>query len=139
MKILYFTRDYTPHDRRFLEALSTTEHQVFYLQLERRGHLLEDRPLPPRIERVPWAGGSQPFHRRSIPRLLPSLKQVIHDCQPDLLHAGPLQTAGLLAAMTGFRPLVSMSWEGTADRRRAQRLQPLDHPVYPQPQRSDGR
>ena len=31
---LYFTRDYTTHDHRFLSALAQTEHQVFYLRLE---------------------------------------------------------------------------------------------------------
>ena len=60
MRILYFTRDYTTHDRRFLEALANTEHKVYYLRLERRGHQLEDRPLPPEIELIPWAGGQKP-------------------------------------------------------------------------------
>lgn len=109
-RILYFTRDYTTHDRRFLSALSETDHQVYYLQLERRGHQLEDRPLPPKIERVPWAGGQGPFHLHSLPRLLMSLKRVLRAIQPDLIHAGPLQTCGMLAALSGFRPLVSMSW-----------------------------
>jgi L-malate glycosyltransferase len=56
MKILYFTRDYTPHDYRFLSALAQTSHQVFYLRLEKRGHALEDRPLPEKIEQVAWEG-----------------------------------------------------------------------------------
>ncbi len=32
-RLLYFTRDYTTHDHRFLSALAKTEHQVFYLRL----------------------------------------------------------------------------------------------------------
>jgi glycosyltransferase involved in cell wall biosynthesis len=109
-RILYFTRDYTTHDRRFLAALAETDHQVVFLQLERRGHSLEDRPLPERIERIAWAGGRQPFQFSAAPRLLSDLKRVIRQVRPDLVHAGPLQTAGLLAALSGFRPLVSMSW-----------------------------
>jgi len=35
---------------------------------------------------------------------------VLHRIQPDLVQAGPLQTTAFLVALTGFRPLVSMSW-----------------------------
>lgn len=110
MRILYFTREYTTHDRRFLAALAQTGHQVYYLRLENRGRTLEDRPLPPGIEIVSWAGGRAPARLALGPRLLLDLKRVIRELKPDLIQAGPLQTAGLLAALTGFRPLVSMSW-----------------------------
>lgn len=109
-RILYFSRDYTTHDRRFLSALADSGHQVCFLQLERRGHTLEDRSLPPQIEQVHWLGGQSPFRWRDVPRLLNDLKRVIREQQPDLIHAGPIQTAGLLAALSGFQPLVSMSW-----------------------------
>ncbi len=110
MRILYFSRDYTTHDRRFLAALGKTGHKVFYLRLERRGPQLEDRPLPPQIEIIPWAGGSQPARLQDGPRLLADLKRVIRKVKPDLIQAGPIQTAALLAALSGFHPLVSMSW-----------------------------
>jgi len=110
MRILYFTRDYTTHDRRFLQALAKTEHKVFFLQLERRGHMLEDRPLPVEIEQLHWAGGQTPARLRDGPRLLLDLKRVIRQVKPDLIQAGPLQRAALLAALTGFHPLISMSW-----------------------------
>lgn len=110
MKILYFTRDYTTHDRRFLAALADTDHEVAYLRLERRGHQLEDRPLPPGIEQISWAGGQTPFNWWKVPRLYRELKRVIKDVRPELIQAGPIQTAALLVAITGFEPLVSMSW-----------------------------
>jgi glycosyltransferase involved in cell wall biosynthesis len=110
MRILYFTRDYTPHDHRFLSALGKTSHKVYYLRLERRGHQLEDRPLPPGIEQVSWAGGQRAVGLRDGPRLLLDLKRVIRSLKPDLIQSGPLQTAAFLAALTGFHPLVSMSW-----------------------------
>lgn len=110
MRILYFTRDYTTHDRRFLEALAKTEHKVDYLRLERRGHQLEDRPLPAQIEQISWAGGKKPAQLRDGYRLYSDLKRVIRKLQPDLIQAGPIQTAALLSALTGFHPLVSMSW-----------------------------
>jgi glycosyltransferase involved in cell wall biosynthesis len=109
-RIIYFTRDYTPHDHRFLSALAQTEHQVFYLQLERRGHALEDRSLPPQIERIQWAGGQRPVSWRQGLSLLADLRRVIRQVQPDLIQAGPLQRAAFLVALSGFRPLLSMSW-----------------------------
>lgn len=110
MRILYFTRDYTPHDHRFLLALSKTSHRIYYLRLERRGHQLEDRPLPAGIEQVSWAGGQKAAGLIDGPALFSDLKRLIRSIKPDLIQAGPLQTAAFLAALTGFRPLVSMSW-----------------------------
>ncbi len=110
MRILYFTRDYTPHDHRFLTALAKTGQQVFYLRLESRGHVQEDRVLPPEVEQVLWAGGRGPAALKDGPRLLFDLKRVIRRIQPDLVQAGPLQTAAFLVALSGYRPLVSMSW-----------------------------
>lgn len=110
MRILYFTRDYTTHDRRFLAALAQTEHQIYYLRLEQRGQQLEDRPLPPQVEIVHWAGGEQPARWQDGPRLLADLKRLLQEIKPDLVQAGPLQTCALLVALAGFRPLVSVSW-----------------------------
>ena len=76
MKILYFSRDYTPHDHRFLSALAQTEHKVYFLQLERRGHATEERSLPPEIELVPWKGGQAPAKLGDAPRLWADLRRV---------------------------------------------------------------
>ncbi|WP_322793441.1 glycosyltransferase [Bellilinea sp.] len=110
MKVLYFSRDYTPHDHRFLSALAQTPHTIYYLRLERQSRQLEDRPLPPQVEQVVWQGGRQPVGWRDYPRLLSDLRRVIRRLQPDVIHAGPIQSAAFLAALSGFRPLVSMSW-----------------------------
>ncbi|HZW04351.1 MAG TPA: glycosyltransferase, partial [Anaerolineaceae bacterium] len=110
MRVLYFSHDYTPHDHRFLSALAESEHEVFYLRLERRGRRLEDRPLPDRVTPIAWAGGESPAGLSALPALVTGLQQVIAGVQPDLVHAGPVQSAALLAAAVGFRPLVTMSW-----------------------------
>jgi glycosyltransferase involved in cell wall biosynthesis len=39
-----------------------------------------------------------------------SLKHLIDKIQPDILHAGPIQTVGLIAVLTKFKPLLMMSW-----------------------------
>jgi L-malate glycosyltransferase len=110
MRILYFSRDYTPHDYRFLSALAKTEHKVYFMQLEQQGNATEDRALPPEIELVNWAGGRGQVGWQDGLRLLNSLKDVIHRIKPDILQAGPIQRSAFLAALSGFHPLISMSW-----------------------------
>lgn len=110
MRVLYFSRDYTPHDHRFLSALAKTEHEVYFVRLERRGHSQEDRPVPEQVQQVVWRGGQQPARRKDGLALLTDLRRVIRKIQPDVIHAGPIQTCALLTALSGFHPLVSMSW-----------------------------
>jgi len=110
MRLLYFSRDYTTHDHRFLTALSKTEHQVYYLRLERSDYVLEDRPLPPEIEIVQWKGGQAPTSLKDGSRLWQGLKAVIRKVKPDILQAGPVQRSAFLATLTGFHPLITMSW-----------------------------
>jgi len=110
MRILYFTRDYTPHDHRFLSALAKAGQQVYYLRLENRGHSQEDRALPGEVEQVQWAGGDGQASLKDGPRMLFDLKRVLRRIQPDLVQSGPLQTAAFLVALSGYHPLVSMSW-----------------------------
>lgn len=125
MRVLYFSRDYTPHDHRFLTSLAASGQEVYFLRLERRGVSQEDRSLPPKICQVRWRGGQRPFRWQDALGLLPGLRAVLRQVQPDILHAGPIQTAAFLAALSGFRPLVSMSWGSDllkdADRGRVMR------------------
>ncbi|MFC2028977.1 glycosyltransferase family 4 protein [Chloroflexota bacterium] len=110
MRILYFSRDYCPHDHRFLTALADSEHQVFYLRLERGSRQTESRPIPDGIKMVDWSGGKREVQILNAPRLLREFRQVIKRVQPDLVHAGPIQSSALLAALSGFHPLLVMSW-----------------------------
>lgn len=110
MRVLYFTRDYTPHDHRFLSALAQTEHSIYALRLERRNRQLEDRPLPPQVEQVAWRGGQREARWRDYPSLALALRQVIAKVKPDVIHAGPVPNVAFLAALAGAKPLVSMSW-----------------------------
>jgi len=110
MKILYFSRDYTTHDHRFLSVLADSEHQVGFLQLEHGGNPLEDRPLPAGIHHIHWVGGRFPARFVDGLRLIAGLKKVIRQFKPDLIQAGPIQRSAFLVALTGFHPLVTMSW-----------------------------
>jgi L-malate glycosyltransferase len=110
MRILYFSRDYSTHDHRFLAALANTEHEVFYLRLERSARQVEDRPVPQQIQQAQWAGGTGTFRWSDVPRRVLDLRGVIRQIKPQLIHAGPVQTCAFLAALSGFRPLLTMSW-----------------------------
>lgn len=110
MRILYFSRDFTPHDHRFLSSLAKTDHKIYYLRLERGDHQLEDRNVPEGVIQVPWVGGREVYRWKKIFVFIRGLKRIIQEIRPDLIHAGPVQTCGFLAALTGFKPLVTMSW-----------------------------
>ena len=110
MKIIYFSIDYCPHDHRFLSALSESEHQVYYVRLQRGSRQTEDRPVPFNIEQVLWEGGKNIFRWRDLPKYVLGLRRIIRRIKPDLIHAGPIQTCAFIAVLTGFRPILTMSW-----------------------------
>lgn len=110
MKVLYFSADYGPHDHRFLAALAKTSHKVYFLRLAGPGRQTDGRPVPAAVEELRWAGGKGPFRWSHVPRLVRDLKRLVRDVQPDLIHAGPIQTCAFLAALSGFRPILTMSW-----------------------------
>jgi glycosyltransferase involved in cell wall biosynthesis len=110
MKVIYFSLDYTAHDHRFLAALAETEHDVYYVRLQRGARQTEDRPVPVNIRQVLWAGGQKPFIWRDLPRLIVDFRRLVKEIKPDLIHAGPIQTCAFIAVLSGFRPILSMSW-----------------------------
>jgi glycosyltransferase involved in cell wall biosynthesis len=110
VRILYFSRDYTTHDHRFLAVLSKTEHDVGFLRLERQAQQFDDRPIPSNIENIHWIGGSEPARIGNSLRTLSGVNKVIREFKPDLIQAGPIQRSALLVALSGFHPLVTMSW-----------------------------
>jgi glycosyltransferase involved in cell wall biosynthesis len=110
MRIIYFSRDYTPHDHRFLSSLSRTRHEIFYLKLEANRRQIEDRPVPGNIQQIHWAGGRGEFRWRDVPRLTFDLRRLIRELKPDLIHAGPIQTCAFIAVLTGFQPVLTMTW-----------------------------
>lgn len=110
MRIIYFSLDYTPHDHRFLSALSVSSHKIFYVRLQQGPRQTESRPVPENVEIVQWAGGQKTFAWSDLPKLTLAFRDVIKKIKPDLIHAGPIQTCALIAVLSGFRPLLTMSW-----------------------------
>jgi glycosyltransferase involved in cell wall biosynthesis len=110
LKTIYFSKNYTSHDYRFLSSLSQTEHEVFFLQLESNSRQTEDRPVPENVRQILWAGGRGEFRWRDLPRLTFDLRRIVKKIKPDLIHAGPIQTCAFIAALSSFRPILTMSW-----------------------------
>jgi len=110
VRVIYFSLDYTPHDHRFLSALSETEHRVYYLRLQRGARQTEDRPVPEKIEQVLWKGGRREFRWSDLARLTLDFRRLMRKIKPELVHAGPIQTCGFIAALAGSHPLLTMSW-----------------------------
>ncbi len=110
MKILYFSLAYSSHDHRFLKAISDHGHEVFFVQLEGNPRQAEDRPVPENVRQVIWMGGREPFRWSKLPALVLDFKRILREVKPDLIHAGPIQTCAFIAILSGFRPVLTVSW-----------------------------
>jgi len=106
LRLLYFTEADSPHDQRFLSALAGTGHQVFALrQKQCQPKTIEgiiELTWPSRNPNWSYWGGWQ--------NACEQLREMLARTKPDLVHAGPIQGPALLAALSGFQPLVTMSW-----------------------------
>ena len=112
MKILYFSQRYTTHDRLFLAELAASRHEVWFMRLDEDESPYERRPLPDGVHTVSldMDDSEDPSSQDSIRRLVPQMRQVLDRLQPDLVHAGPVQSCAYLTALADFHPLVAMSW-----------------------------
>lgn len=110
MRIIYFSLGYSTHDHRFLKAISDGGHEVFFVQLEGNARQVEDRPVSPNVQLVPWKGGREPFKWANLPTLVLDFRRLVRKIKPDLIHAGPIQTCAFIAVLSGFLPILTMSW-----------------------------
>ena len=110
MRIIYFSLGYCTHDYRFLKSISEGGHEVFFVQLEGNKRQVEDRPVPPNVQLVLWKGGHEPFKWSNLPKLTLDFRRLVKKIKPDLIHAGPIQTCAFIAVLSGFRPILTMSW-----------------------------
>lgn len=113
MKILYFSRDYTTHDRRFLLALTQAlpMSEFFYVRFASGPVLFEQRPLPAGVRLVEWAGlHCQVNTPADCLPLMADFERVLADIRPNLIHAGPVQTCGFMTALANAHPHLLMSW-----------------------------
>lgn len=105
MKVLYFTRDYSPHDERFLTALGLTGYDVHYLRLEPKQAVTPPQGVKEVSFPVEELNSTFSVAGRAI-----ALSHILDVMNPDVIHAGPLHGPAYITALTGFPRLVSMSW-----------------------------
>jgi len=110
MRILYFSNDYCTHDHRFLSAIRDGGHEAFHLRLEGNLRQTEDRPVPEGVEIVKWTGAKGQFRWLDLPKYVLSLRRILKQIKPDLIHAGPIQTCAFIAVLTSFHPILTVSW-----------------------------
>jgi glycosyltransferase involved in cell wall biosynthesis len=111
MKVLFFSRTYTSHDHRFLTAIAAAGLECSFLCLEHDSGVHESRPLPPGVAAVSWQHvDSRPGEFDYLRAQLPAFSAMLETERPDVVHAGPVQSCAYLAALSGFSPLVVMSW-----------------------------
>jgi glycosyltransferase involved in cell wall biosynthesis len=110
VKVLYFSKGYTPHDYRFLSRLAETNYAVYFMHLGKSSFNREVRPIPEGITKIAWDGGGKSLGLMNIWKNKRDLESVLRDLQPSLIHAGPVQETAFLTALTGYRPLITMSW-----------------------------
>ena len=109
MRVLYFSDSYGPHDFRFLSFLAGSGWEVLFLQ-RRAGEAAESRPLPGGITLLAPLDLDPARSRRLGVTLVDDLARILADQEPDIVHAGPIQSCAWLVARTGFPRLAAMSW-----------------------------
>lgn len=110
-RILYVSQGYSTHDRRFLEELAESVHEILYLPYSNGATCYEPRPLPAGIHQLaPLSSVNIPPGTVNWVRAAQRFRRVVGDVKPELVHAGPVQTGGFFAALAGFHPLLIMSW-----------------------------
>lgn len=109
MRVLYFSDNSSVHNERFLEKLSSFGHELWFL--DATNERPPDWPLPAGAR---WVRPGRIVQRGADPSafaaFLPELRSAIRTLAPDLLHAGPVQGCGYVAALAEFHPLIVMSW-----------------------------
>jgi glycosyltransferase involved in cell wall biosynthesis len=105
VRILYLTDNDSVHNGRFLEKLIPA-HEVWYWNLT-SAQASHTNPVSAILSTKIVERGASPSEYRE---LLPQLYSVLEEVRPDLIHAGPIHSAGYLAALSDFHPLLLMSW-----------------------------
>jgi L-malate glycosyltransferase len=109
VRILYLTDNSSVHNRRFLEKLALAGYEVWFWNLTATQP--PEHRLPSGVQSIvstkSVASGASPGQYRE---LLPQFQSLLKELQPALVHAGPIQSCGYLAALADFHPMVLMSW-----------------------------
>lgn len=86
--------------------------EVHHLTLQDDGNTYERRPRPNGVREIEWAplAGKGSLEPSQWAGQLHRFRQLLADINPELIHAGPIQSGAWLAAQSGFHPFVAVSW-----------------------------
>ena len=82
MRVLYFSRGYTPHDHRFLAALAGTGNEIHFLPMLAGGRGQDERPLPQGIRPHSALVGGEGSIAARLPRAISRLKARLNSIRP---------------------------------------------------------
>jgi L-malate glycosyltransferase len=109
VKVLYFSDNTSGHNQRFLEKLLQAGLEVWFL--DPTSSCVAEAWLPQGVNSVRT---KQTVPRNSDPAgfaaFLPELQRLLEEINPDLVHAGPIQSCGYLTALSRFHPWLLTSW-----------------------------
>jgi L-malate glycosyltransferase len=109
LRLLYFSRGHTIHDRRFLTSFVEAGFETAHLRL--LDEQLDRSPVPAGVELLGWTGETRPLRGAlDLLRRRSALRELLERWRPDVVLAGPIPECAFLVAAVGFRPLVAMSW-----------------------------
>jgi L-malate glycosyltransferase len=109
MRVLYCSEGISGHNLRFLRKISSGGHDVVFCNFS-AGHRFQSG-LPEEVAYTRVSAKCAPDAAASAQReCLAQFLAVLESVKPDLVHAGPIPSVGRIAALSGFHPLVVMSW-----------------------------
>jgi len=115
MKLLILANPDNPHTIKWVRSLSKEGVQIYLFGLNEFDETIYDGFANVKVESVglnkKFTGtrlGN--FSKISYIRFLPEVRKIIKSFQPDILHAHYASSYGILAALTGFRPILISVW-----------------------------
>lgn len=109
MRVLYCSEGFSGHNLRFLQKIASGGHDVVFCNFAADPVAPTGFPDYIAYARIiaKCAPGEDASEQR---RCLTEFIAILERLKPDLVHAGPIQTVGRIAALSGFHPLIVMSW-----------------------------
>jgi glycosyltransferase involved in cell wall biosynthesis len=111
MKILYLTVGGSIHDYRFLTKLVERGYETCYAYLHPKGSAYVIPGVKPCYLGYDVAEDDNQFIKMVARfRSYWNFQRLLKKFKPDILHAGFVQSAGLMAAVSGYHPFLLMPW-----------------------------
>jgi glycosyltransferase involved in cell wall biosynthesis len=111
MRLLYFTRAYTVHDHRFLQAFRSHAVEVGYLALRDAAESISRLSIPAGVKVLGHLGMPDDPSGAQLDAAVAAFERISSRFSPDLVLAGPLSDCGYIAANAKLSyPWVAQSW-----------------------------